>query len=119
LAADLDMLIQIANRMAPEHLCLQVARAEELVDRVQAGAVFVGPQTPVAWGDYRAGPNHTLPTTGTARFRGPLSVLDFMIPTSVVTANRQVLRIHGKGVRTLADQEGLAAHALSIQLRME
>ncbi|UCH09153.1 MAG: histidinol dehydrogenase, partial [Fidelibacterota bacterium] len=84
-----------------------------------AGAVFVGALSAVAWGDYWAGPNHTLPTAGQARFRGPLSVLDFMVPTSVITTSEEALQAGGKDIQVMANQEGLAAHALSIQLRME
>ena len=87
--------------------------------RVWAGAIFLGGQTPVAWGDYLAGPNHILPTAGQARFRGPLSVADFMVPYSVIKAGADATRVSGGQVQALAKAEGLVGHALSIALREE
>ena len=76
-------------------------------------------ETPVAWGDYWAGPNHTLPTAGHARFRGPLSVYDFLVPYSVIKADVRTARASGDKVKALAELEGLAGHTLSIALREE
>jgi histidinol dehydrogenase len=109
--------LEVVNRIAPEHLALHVTAVDAILKRVRAGAVFIGGQTPVAWGDYWAGPNHTLPTMGHARFRGPLSVLDFLVPYAVIMAGRRALRESGPVVRILAEQEGLAGHALSVALR--
>ncbi len=114
---DMAVCIAAANRLAPEHLCLHVAEPESLLGRIRAGAIFLGGQTPVAWGDYWAGPNHILPTAGQARFRGPLSVTDFMAPYSVIKADPDSTRTGGAQVKALAEAEGLAGHALSIALR--
>ncbi len=117
IATDFDSAIAAVNEIAPEHLCLQIADAEAVVPKVISGAIFVGAGTPVAWGDYWAGANHTLPTGGTAVYRGPLSVFDFITPFSVVKASGVALNENGPAVRKLAELEGLSAHALSIQLR--
>jgi len=119
LGEDLTVCMAVVNRIAPEHLCLQTARPEQLVEQVKAGAIFIGGETPVAWGDYWAGPNHTLPTAGHARFRGPLSVYDFLVPYSVIKADARTARASGDKVKALAELEGLAGHALSIALREE
>ncbi len=116
---DMAACIAAANRIAPEHLCLHLAEPESLVDRVRAGAIFLGGQTPVAWGDYWAGPNHILPTAGQARFRGPLSVSDFMAPYSVINVGGRAAQTSGDQVQALAEAEGLAGHVLSIALREE
>ena len=107
------------NTIAPEHLCLQTDQPDQWLDEVQAGAIFVGGSTPVAGGDYWAGPNHILPTAGQARFRGPLSVSDFLVPYSVIKATRAATSSSGLQVMILAEQGGLAGHALSIALRRE
>ena len=119
LGSDWAACLAAVNIIVPEHLCLQTDRPDQWLDRVQAGAIFVGGNTPVAWGDYWAGPNHTLPTAGQARFRGPLSVSDFLVPYSVIKATPAATRSSGAQVMTLAGQEGLAGHALSIALRRE
>ncbi len=119
LGEDLAACVAVVNRIAPEHLCLQTARPEQLVEQVKAGAIFIGGETPVAWGDYWAGPNHTLPTAGQARFRGPLSVYDFQVPYSVIKAGARATQTSGGEVKTLAEIEGLAGHALSVALREE
>lgn len=116
---DLTACTAVVNRIAPEHLCLQTARPEQLVEQVKAGAIFIGGETPVAWGDYWAGTNHTLPTAGHARFRGPLSIYDFLVPYSVIKADVRTARASGNKVKALAELEGLAGHALSIALREE
>ncbi|MDP6455909.1 MAG: histidinol dehydrogenase [Candidatus Marinimicrobia bacterium] len=118
-ADSIDSCIAMVNRIAPEHLSLQVENPGRWVDAVTAGAVFVGSDTPVAWGDYWAGANHTLPTTGQARFRGPLSVYDFLVPFSVIESPQSAVKASGRSVVALADAEGLSAHARSIELRME
>ena len=119
LGEDMTVCVAVVNRIAPEHLCLQTTWPEELLGRVRAGAIFIGGETPVAWGDYWAGPNHTLPTAGQARFRGPLSVYDFLVPYSVIKAGAHTTRASGDKVKALAELEGLAGHALSITLREE
>ncbi|MBA7680503.1 MAG: histidinol dehydrogenase [Calditrichaeota bacterium] len=119
LGEDLTACVAAVNRIVPEHLCLQTARPEEMLERVRAGAIFIGGETPVAWGDYWAGPNHTLPTAGHARFRGALSVYDFLVPYSVIKADAHTARASGDKVKALAELEGLAGHALTIALREE
>jgi histidinol dehydrogenase len=119
LADTLAECVTIANHLVPEHLSLMVGQPERWVTEVKAGAVFIGSATPVAWGDYWAGPNHTLPTAGRARARGLLSVQDFMVPYSVVRAAGDALRISGDQVMLMAETEGLVGHAQSIAVRRE
>jgi histidinol dehydrogenase len=109
----------LSDRFAPEHLELQVERPEPLADQIEhAGAIFLGAWTPEAVGDYLAGPNHTLPTSGTARFAGALSVETFLRHTSLIQFNRAALEATGRAVTTLADSEGLHSHAESVRRRL-
>ena len=111
--------IDLINFIAPEHLELAFDNAENYINKIKnAGAIFVGYNTPEAVGDYVAGPNHVLPTNGTAKFSSGLSVLDFYKRTTVVSCNETNLPIIGKHAMTLASAEGLNAHALSISLRI-
>jgi len=115
----LDEGLNLAARFAPEHLSLQGGAAEQLRDRVRnAGAVFVGPMSPVSIGDYVAGPNHTLPTQGAARYRGPLSVMDFVRWPSVVDLSDAEFEALAPVAITLAEAEGLHAHEAAIKARM-
>ncbi|EDY38777.1 histidinol dehydrogenase [Cyanobium sp. PCC 7001] len=117
--ADLDAAATLSDRFAPEHLELLVEDPEGLADRIQhAGAIFMGPHTPEAVGDYLAGPNHTLPTSGTARFAGALSVETFLRHTSLIRFNREALEATAEAVVTLAESEGLHSHAASVRLRL-
>jgi histidinol dehydrogenase len=110
--------IAVANVIAPEHLQLMSADPEALVARVRhAGAVFLGPWSPASIGDYVAGPNHVLPTFGSARFAGALTVDDFTKPMHVVRADRRALTALAPHVEALARAEGLAAHGESVRLR--
>lgn len=119
-AANIDEAIALANEFAPEHLCLLVENAEALVPRIQnAGGIFVGEDSPEVLGDYVAGPSHVMPTGGSARFAGPLSVMDFMKVTSTIALTRDDLRAIGPAAALLARAEGLTAHARSIELRLE
>ena len=116
---NLETAASLSDRFAPEHLELQVERPEPLADRIQhAGAIFLGAWTPEAVGDYLAGPNHTLPTSGTARFAGALSVETFLRHTSLIQFNRRALEATGQAVTTLADSEGLHSHAESVRRRL-
>ena len=116
---NLESAATLSDRFAPEHLELQVERPEPLAEQIQhAGAIFLGAWTPEAVGDYLAGPNHTLPTSGTARFAGALSVETFLRHTSLIQFNRQALEATGSAVTTLADSEGLHSHAESVRLRL-
>ena len=116
----LEAAIDLANRMAPEHLELAVEDPEYWAEKVQnAGAVFLGHYTPEAVGDYLAGPNHVLPTSGTARFSSPLGVYDFVKRTSLISYSRSALEKCGKTVTLLAEMEDLGAHANSVKMRVE
>ncbi|MDO3377659.1 histidinol dehydrogenase [Geoalkalibacter halelectricus] len=119
IARDLDEAIAFSNRIAPEHLELAVDNPFELLPRIQhAGAIFLGHHTPEAAGDYLAGPNHTLPTGGTARFFSPLSTNDFVKKSSIVSFSRRGLERLGRDIVHIAELEGLEAHARSVSLRL-
>lgn len=115
LTRSLKESMEIANRIAPEHL---VCDDEAVVNGVRAGAVFVGPWTAQASGDYATGSNHVLPTSGASRFRGGLSAADFVRVSSVQRLTERGLRSIAKTVIDLADAEGLQAHAQSIKVRV-
>jgi len=118
--ADVETAIQVADLKAPEHLEILTRRATAVAGRVQhAGSIFVGPHTPEALGDYVAGPNHVLPTGGTARFASALSVDDFVRMTQILHAPRRALRILAEPTITLAEAEGLVAHAEAIRKRLD
>ncbi|MFQ6540015.1 MULTISPECIES: histidinol dehydrogenase [Aphanothece] len=117
---DLDQAAALSDCFAPEHLELLVEEPEALAERIQhAGAIFLGPYTPEAVGDYLAGPNHTLPTSGTARFAGALSVETFLRHTSLIRFNRQALHATAEAVVALAESEGLHSHAESVRQRLD
>jgi histidinol dehydrogenase len=116
---DMDKAIDISNKIAPEHLELSVENPEALLDSIKhAGAIFMGKYTCEALGDYCAGPNHVLPTSGTARFSSPLGVYDFQKKTSLIMASYESANTLGKIAATLADGEGLQAHAQSAKYRL-
>ncbi len=120
LARDLDEALALADRYASEHLVLAVSDPDAALKKVSnAGAVFMGHYTPVAVGDYLAGPNHVLPTGGTARFFSPLGVEDFLKRMSVTRFEPPKLRELGLEVMRLAELEGLPAHAQSVELRLQ
>lgn len=117
---DLDEAVVIANRIAPEHLELSLADPDPLVAKIHhAGAIFIGPYTSESLGDYCAGPNHVLPTSGSARFSSPLGVYDFQKRTSLIKVSRQGAQTLGRIASTLAHGEGLPAHAKSAEFRLE
>jgi histidinol dehydrogenase len=117
---NLDQAIQLVNRIAPEHLELLVSRPLALIKGVRhAGAIFLGPYTPEAIGDYMAGPNHILPTAGTARFSSPLGVEDFIKRTNLVSFTRRALRRFEKDVKRFSEWEGLEGHSQAVQMRMK
>lgn len=117
---DLETALELANRIAPEHLELQVDNPFEHVGRVRnAGAVFMGHYTPEAVGDYVAGPNHVLPTAGTSRFASALSVDNFVKKTSLVYYSRDAFRREAADIMALAKIEGLGAHANSVNIRLK
>jgi len=112
--------VDMANKIAPEHLELALEKPEEWAQKVQnAGAIFLGHYTPEAMGDYLAGPNHVLPTSGTARFSSPLGVYDFIKRTSLISYTREALQNCGKTVQLLAEMEDLGGHANSVKLRLD
>jgi histidinol dehydrogenase len=116
---DLAEACAIADRIAPEHLELAVAEPDVLLDRIHnAGAIFLGHFSSEAIGDYCAGPNHVLPTAGSARFSSPLGVYDFQKRTSVIAVSRDGAQTLGRVAATLAQGEGLSAHARSAELRL-
>jgi histidinol dehydrogenase len=118
LARDVVQAIAWCNQLGPEHLHLATADADKLVTKIDnAGAVFLGHYTPVALGDYVAGPSHVLPTGGTTRFTSGLSAIDFLRRSSVLQFTPQGLAALAPDVRLLAYKEGLTAHALSVEIR--
>jgi histidinol dehydrogenase len=120
IAGNLDEAIDVSNRIAPEHLELAVSNPFEILTKIRnAGAIFLGHYTPEAAGDYLAGPNHTLPTAGTARFFSPLSVDDFVKKSSIVYFSEAGLARLGGDVARIAGLEGLDAHARSVLVRIE
>jgi histidinol dehydrogenase len=119
-ADDMDQAIDLANDFAPEHLLVVASDADRLAARVRnAGAVFVGPFATVPLGDYVAGPNHTLPTSGAARFGSPLGVHTFLKRTSVLSLNQGDLEALSDATVRLAELEGLGAHAHAVEVRLE
>ena len=115
----LEEACAIANRIAPEHLELAVAEPERLVDRIRhAGAIFMGGYSSEAIGDYCAGPNHVLPTSRSARFSSPLGVYDFQKRSSLIQVSRAGAQSLGRIAVTLAEGEGLSAHARSAEYRL-
>jgi len=109
----------IANRIAPEHLELFVKKPFELLKKIKnAGAIFLGPNTPEPIGDYMAGPNHTLPTGGTARFSSPLGTEDFIKRSNVLSFSKKGVEKLGKSVVRFTEMEGLGAHGRSVVIRI-
>lgn len=120
LARDLEEAIAFSNRIAPEHLELAVNDPFAILPQIRhAGAIFMGHHTPEAAGDYLAGPNHTLPTGGTARFFSPLALDDFVKKSSIVSFSKAGLMRLGKEIVHIAELEGLEAHARSVSIRMQ
>jgi len=117
-AADLDEACLIANDFATEHLQIITADDQGALDKIRsAGAVFLGPHTPVPLGDYYAGPSHVLPTGGTAKFSGPLSCNDFLTAASVLSYDAESLDSDAADVIDFATREGLTAHANAVRIR--
>ncbi|MCX7793548.1 MAG: histidinol dehydrogenase [Thermodesulfovibrionales bacterium] len=118
LTKNLKMAAELANSIAPEHLELMVKKPKELLPLIKnAGAIFMGSWTPEPLGDYVAGPNHTLPTGGTARFSSPLGVYDFIKRSSLIECTKNGFRRLAPYVEEIAEVEGLEAHARSISVR--
>jgi len=120
LTDDLDKAVEAANRIAPEHIELCVDDPFALLGKIKnAGSIFLGRNVPEALGDYFAGPNHTLPTGGTARFSSPLSVDDFVKKSSFLYYSREALAAAAPRIADFADREGLHGHARSVLIRSE
>ncbi|MEG0324291.1 MAG: histidinol dehydrogenase, partial [Raoultibacter sp.] len=115
---DLQTAMDAVNVIAPEHLEVHLDHAFDTLGMIRnAGAIFLGAWTPEAVGDYVAGPNHTLPTGGTARFSSPLSVDEFIKKSSVIQYSSAALANDASAVMAIAQHEGLWAHAKSVELR--
>ncbi len=120
IVADIAAAVQLSNTIAPEHLQLLVPDPLAVLDQIEnAGCIFMGPRSPVALGDYAAGPSHVLPTNGTARFSSALSTDHFVKKSSLIYATRLGLERLGPDVSRLAESEGLTAHARSVQMRLQ
>ena len=120
LARDAEEACALTDEIAPEHLHIATENAQELADKIKhAGAMFLGNYTPVALGDYAAGPSHVLPTSGTARFASGLSSNDFLRTNSILHFNQDGLMQFAPDVQVLATKEGLTAHRGSVEVRMK
>jgi histidinol dehydrogenase len=120
LVDDVDHAVQVAEAYAAEHLEVHTADAAAVAERIRfAGTTFIGPDTPVSLGDYAAGPNHTLPVLGTARFTGGLTTASYLVPVNFVEVTRDALADLAPSVRQLAAAEDLPAHARAIDVRLE
>ncbi|MFN4180174.1 MAG: histidinol dehydrogenase [Armatimonadota bacterium] len=120
LTRNLDEAIMLVNELAYEHVSLMVAEPMQLVGKLRyGGAIFLGTQTTVAFGDYLAGPSHVLPTAGTARFSSGLSVMDFMVRSSIVGLSKEQAKLLADVAAALAEAEGLPAHAKALKARQK
>ncbi len=119
-AKDLNEIFEVINELAPEHLEVLTKQPFDDLHRIRnAGAIFLGPNTPEPVGDYFAGPNHTLPTSGSAKFSSPLGVQDFVKTSSVISYSDERLQNQGEQIIRFAEEEGLFAHAAAIKVRLE
>jgi histidinol dehydrogenase len=120
LVDDLDQAVEVAEAFAAEHLEVHTRDARTVAERIRyAGTTFIGRNTPVSLGDYAAGPNHTLPTSGTARFRGGLTTSSFLVPVNFVEYDEVALGELAASVRVLAEAEHLPAHWRAVEVRLE
>jgi histidinol dehydrogenase len=119
-AQDLVEIFEAVNEIAPEHLEVLTEQPFEDLHRIRnAGAIFLGPNTPEPVGDYFAGPNHTLPTSGCAKFSSPLGVQDFVKTSSVISYSAERLQRQGEKIIRFAEEEKLFSHAEAIRVRLE
>jgi histidinol dehydrogenase len=119
-SSDMDEAIKLMNEIAPEHLEVATTSPFELLPYIKhAGAIFLGHNTPEAIGDYVAGPNHTLPTGGTAKFYSPLSVENFMKKSSIISFSSNAINEIGEECALIANTEGLTAHEQSVRVRLK
>jgi len=120
LVDDIDQAVMVAEAFAAEHLEIHTRDARAVAERIRyAGTTFIGQTTPVSLGDYAAGPNHTLPTSGTARFRGGLTTSSFLVPVNFVEYDDEALAELASSVRVLAEAEHLPAHWRAVEVRLE
>jgi histidinol dehydrogenase len=120
LVDDIDQAVAVAEAFAAEHLEIHTRDARAVAERIRyAGTTFIGPTTPVSLGDYAAGPNHTLPTSGTARFRGGLTTSSFLVPVNFVEYDHEALAELASSVRVLAEAEHLPAHWRAVEVRLQ
>ncbi|MEA3352238.1 MAG: histidinol dehydrogenase [Campylobacterota bacterium] len=118
IASSMDEAIELMNEIAPEHLEVMTANPFDLLPKIRhAGAIFMGENTPEPIGDYIAGPNHTLPTGGTAKFYSPLGVENFIKKSSIISFSKNAIETIGEQCAIIADTEGLSAHAESVRVR--
>jgi histidinol dehydrogenase len=116
----MDEAVELMNEIAPEHLEVVTQNPWDLLPSIKhAGAIFLGPNTPEAIGDYVAGPNHTLPTGGTAKFYSPLNVENFMKKSSIISFSSQAINEIGEACAQIAHTEGLTAHEQSVRVRLK
>ena len=116
---DLGSACHLINQLAPEHLELMIESPHSIAERIEnVGAIFIGPYSSESVGDYFAGPNHVLPTSGTARFASGLGVYDFLKRTNIIEYSRSRLRRTGHNIELLASAEGLDGHARAITVRL-
>jgi histidinol dehydrogenase len=119
-AEDLEEIFEVINELAPEHLEVLTKQPFEDLHRIRnAGAIFLGPNSPEPVGDYFAGPNHTLPTSGSAKFSSPLGVQDFVKTSSVISYSPERLVRQGEKIIRFAEEEQLFAHAEAIKVRLK
>ena len=119
-AENLEQAFELSNAIAPEHMEILLPEPMQYLERVRnAGAIFLGSYTPEPLGDYFAGPNHTLPTSGTAKFSSPLGVYDFMKKSSILSYSEDALEKVYTKIAAFARSEGLDAHAKSVERRYE
>lgn len=115
----MDEAIELMNQIAPEHLEVLTLSPMELLPKIKhAGAIFLGDYTPEPIGDYMAGPNHTLPTGGTAKFYSPLSVENFLKKSSIISMSKEGIDEIGEACALIANTEGLTAHEESVRIRL-
>ena len=120
IAETMEDAVEAANEIASEHVEILTADPYEIMTKVKnAGALFLGEYSSEPLGDYFAGPNHILPTNGTAKFFSPLNVDDFLKKTSIISYSKEALRAVHKDIELFAESEGLTAHANSIKVRFE
>jgi histidinol dehydrogenase len=118
LAKNIDQAVEVINRIAPEHLEILIKSPNRILKKIQnAGAIFIGPYSPVCIGDYVAGPSHVMPTGGTARFASPLNVMDFVKITSIIDLDETTGRELSRVASAIARVEGLTAHAAAADFR--